>query len=89
MEKFEIDFDKMRRMGDVEMAKKVFNVWVGAAMTQLFILCISFLIVLFWTNKFTLFMLSLMTLVLVVMLIAVYTTNKNYKSKLKAAEDEA
>ena len=40
----------------------------------------------FWMNKFTLFLLAFMTLVFAVILMAVYTTNRNYKSKLKAVE---
>nr|WP_319218008.1 hypothetical protein [uncultured Trichococcus sp.] len=89
MDRFEFDFDNMRRIGDVETARRVFTVWVGLTMAQLFILCVCALIVLFWANKFTFFLLSLMTLLFITMLIAVYTTKMRYKSKLKAMEDEA
>ncbi len=86
MEKFEIDFDKMKRRAEAEKAREVFTAWVGIAMAQLFVLCICGLIILFWINKFTLFLLALMTLVFAVILMAVYTTNRNYKSKFKAVE---
>jgi ABC-type bacteriocin/lantibiotic exporter with double-glycine peptidase domain len=89
MEKFEVDFGKMKRRSEAEKAKRILHAWVGTAMIQLFALCICVLIILFWTNKFTLFLLALMTLFLAVILMAVYTTNRNYKSKLKAMEDDA
>ena len=88
MGKFEIDFGNINRKREAESAKKVVTGLVAAAMMQLFVLCICVLIVLFLTNKFTLFLLSLMTLVFAVILLAVYTSSKNYKSKLKATEDE-
>ena len=88
MDNFEFDFNRMARKADVEFAKRVFTKWVGIVMCQLFILCICSLIVLFWTNKLTLFLLSLMGLFFVVILLAVYTTNKSYRNKLKAMEDE-
>ena len=40
MEKFEIDFDNMKRRAEAEKARKVFAAWVGIAMAQLFVLCI-------------------------------------------------
>ena len=86
MEKFEIDFDKMKRRAEAEKAREVFTAWVGIAMAQLFVLCVCGLIILFWINKFTLFLLALMTLVFAVILMVVYTTNRNYKSKFKAVE---
>lgn len=88
MGKFELDFEKLERQAEVEAAKRVFEIWIGIAMIQVFILCICVLIVLFWTNKLTLFLLSVMALFFVAILLAVLTTLKGYKNKLKSVEDE-
>jgi hypothetical protein len=89
MGKFEIDFDKLARKAELNKAKKVVQFYVGIAMIQIFIVCVCGLAVLFWPNKLTMFMLSVMTLMLAVVVIAICMTLKEYKHKARIEEDEA
>jgi hypothetical protein len=93
MSRYEDDFEQFREKSErfkkeTELSglKNTSEFWVGTASIQLIGTLISGITVLFWMNKFTLWILAIMTLFSVINWTIAYLTTKDYAKKIKSLD---